>query len=51
MRGEFAGCIAVYPLEDGTFGIETDRSEEAVDKFLALRKERKLGFDFETKGD
>jgi len=55
---EFAGRLNVYPSTNGKFAIEIDRSEyvyfdnaeQAVDKYLSLRQERELGFDFETKG-
>ena len=52
------GILFTYPLEDGRFSVSWGEdwksheeifltAEEAADRFLELRSEKKLGFDFE----
>jgi hypothetical protein len=61
---ELFDVLSIDELEDGTFRVLDQRNweeeickgeehifkdvKEAVDKFLALREERQLGYDFET---
>jgi hypothetical protein len=56
----FGGLLSVRRLEDGRFALHQEKPdgsnptekiytqvEDAVDRFLALRSELKLGFDYE----